>query len=223
MAVLVSIPHHALSTMNFQRIATSVKCITQRVFSLTLKYFGLLQSVGVLGFGLQEIGLGYLPVKWGWNVKAETSSGSQKIQNQQQVKNIQGIQAEQSGVHGLFYLGSGALCTLGEMEAASWLKLGGLGPDLIQSGWTLFLFANLFSLDQNLKLYNEADKLGGTLGHRLKVSAILGMINNLGYVIGTLCSFFQGTMAIGIILAILAIMAGTVKFFYDFFFVSLPQ
>ena len=223
MTVPVSIPHYALSTTNFQTIASSVKCITERVFSLTLKYFGLLQSAGVLGFGLQEIGLGYLPVKWGWNVKAETSFGSQKIQNQQQVKNIQGIQAEQSGVHGLFYLGSGALCTLGEMEAASWLKLGGLGPDLIQSGWTLFLFANLFSLDQNLKLYNEADKLGGTLGHRLKVSAILGMINNLGYVIGTLCSFFQGTMAVAIILALLAIMAGTVKFFYDFFFVSLPQ
>lgn len=221
MSPISSVSGCAIIAFNSPSILSSISKLTQRVFLLTKKYFGIMQSAGVFGFGLQEIGLGYLPVKWSWNKENSSENDVQKIQSHRLIKDIKGIQAEQSGVHGLFYLGSGALCTLGEMEGANLLNIGGVGPSIIQSGWTLFLFANLFSLDQNIKLYSTASKLGGTLGHRLKVSAILGMINNLGYVISTVCSFFQGTMAIAVILALLAILAGTIKFFYDFFGISL--
>lgn len=184
--------------------------LSERVFQLTLKHFGLMQSTSVFGFGLQEIGLEYLSANRNTDVFSE--------RDQQQIRNIKKIQAKQTLVHGLCYLGSGVLCTLGEMERVSWLNLDGTGNAFIQSGWTLFLFANLFSLDQNIKLYHAASRFEGTFGHRLKMSAILGMISNLGYVVGTIFSFFEGTAAIAIFLAVLSMMTGTVKFFYDYFF-----
>lgn len=192
--------------------------LTERVCILTLKYFNLMQAVGVLGFGAQEYALGFLPTSINWK-----SEQDDKISNLSAVKEVRAIQAGQSGVHGLLYLGSGLLCTAGELEAVNLVGLGGAGPALLKSGWTLFLFANLFSLEQNIKLYHAAKKVDGTLGHRLKVTAILGMANNLGYVLGTLFSFFPQTTALAISLAILAVIAGSIKFFYDFFLISLPK
>lgn len=201
----------------YTHVVLPILNLTERVWKLTLKYFNLIQAAGVLGFGAQEYGLGFLPTDINWKKEQDD-----KLHTLNPVKNIKAIQAEQCGVHGLLYLGSGVLCTAGELEAANFIDLGGAGPALLKSGWTLFLFANLFSLEQNIKLYHAALKVGGTLGHRLKVTAILGMINNLGYVLGTIFSFFPPTTAIAIALAILAIMAGTIKFFYDFFLISLP-
>lgn len=217
MTVIPNLSQPVLRTVFCSSVLPVIK-LTDRVWKLTLKYFGLIQAVGVLGFGAQEFGLSFLPTAIRWKNEPD-----ERIQDLAAVRKIMAIQAEQSGVHGLLYVGSGVLCTAGELEASNLAALGGMGQALLKSGWTLFLFANLFSLEQNIKLYHAAMKVEGTLGHRLKVTAILGMINNLGYVLGTIYSFFPAMNAISITLAIFAIMAGTIKFIYDFFLISLPN
>ena len=219
----LSIPIQTITPVVYIDITKSILKLTERVWQVTLKYFGLIQAGGVVGFGAQEYCLGYLSSVWNQKSIVPNLCDKEKIEELTAVKYIQVIQTEQYGSHGLLYLGSGVLCSLGEMEAVNWLNLEGVGPSLLKSGWTLFLFANLFSLEQNIKLFYEATRINGTLGHRLRVTAILGMINNLGYVLGTLLSFYQGMEVIAISLAMLAIMAGTLKFFCDFFLISLPE
>ena len=217
MVMITLFTQSAIPSYASQAIVPILK-LTERIWRLTIKYFNLIQAAGVLGFGAQEYGLGFLPNSIKWKIGQH-----EKVDGLNPVKKILAAQTSQCGVHGLLYLGSGALCTAGELEAANFINLGGTGPALLKSGWTLFLFANLFSLEQNIKLYQAATKIEGTLGHRLKATAILGMINNLGYVLGTIFSFFPVTTSIAIALAILAIMAGTIKFFYDFFLINLPS
>lgn len=217
MTVIPNLSQPVLRTVYCSSVLPVIK-LSERVWKLTLKYFGLIQAVGVLGFGAQEFGLSFLPNAIQWRNKPDD-----RMQDLAALRNITAIQTEQSGAHGLLYIGSGVLCTAGELEVANLVDLGGSGPALLKSGWTLFLFANLFSLEQNIKLYHAAMKIEGTLGHRLKVTAILGMINNLGYVLSTIFSFFPAMTAISITLAILAIMAGTIKFIYDFFLISIPN
>ena len=106
--------------------------------------------------------------------------------------------------------------TLAGLESYHLLNLGGLGPALKMTGWSLFLYANLYSLDQQIKIYCHAKELGGKLGHRNQVSAVLGMMNSIGYILATVFSLFKGTFAIAIALGVLAAFAGALKFFYDF-------
>ncbi len=183
--------------------------LTHRVFKYAMGCFGLVQNGSMIAYGVEEVAVGYLPSKF--------QSNNQKVAQSPQLKKIEKIKADQYGIHGVAYIASGILGTLGGLESYKLLSMGGFGPSLETAGWSLFLFANLYALERNIKIYQEAEKLGGTLGYRYQVSAILGMVNALGYIFATLFTVIPGTQMVALALALLAIFAGTIKFFYDFF------
>lgn len=183
--------------------------LTDRVFRYAMGCFGLVQNGSMIAYGVEEVAVGYLPSKFG--------SKSEKATQPLPLKKIEEIKTKQFGVHGIAYIASGIFETLGGLESYKLLNLGGIRPSLEIAGWSLFLFANLYNLEKNIRIFQEAKELGGTLGHRYQVSAILGMMNSLGYIFATLFTSIPGTQEIALTLALLAIFSGIIKFFYDFF------
>lgn len=190
--------------------------LLQKAAEYALRYFGLLQACGMSCFGIIEIAAGCSSRKLNCRaLKESMSAGLMKG-----AIKIQKILSDLSLMHGLFYFASGALCAVGELELNQWINIGGMGARCIQFGWTFFLFANLFALEQNLKLYHSASQLKQPINSRLQLSAALGIMNNLGYVCSTVFSIFNGTLALAIVLGALVIVSGTIKFFVDFFYVD---
>jgi hypothetical protein len=212
-------PYFPISGSTFIQTTTE---ICKRIFAISARHFGLFQGIGVMAYGADEVLLQYVPAQLGWGraTAPEKEMSSEKIRDLEVIKYIRGINAERACIHGGFYLGSGILNVLVGLETANLLNLRGIAPSLETAGWNLFLFANLFALEQHIKLYQSGCDLGGEAGHRIKVSAILGIANALGYVLGTLFIYFEQTSAIAIALSIFAVLAGTIKFFYDYFFVN---
>lgn len=199
--------------------------ILNRIYRITMHYFGIIQNAAMAGFGLKEVMIDYIPqqIKIQHNSKDKIPSlvNQAASNNLQNLKSIQIINAEFSLGHGLLYLGTGTVGLVDAAHTLQWLNLGEAQPLVHHATIGLFLFANLFSLEQNIRLYSEAQKLPQSpLANKLKISAVLGMINTLGYILSTLSSYFPGLEILYLILTCLALFVGCVKIIYDFFFLT---
>ncbi len=172
----------------------------KRVLDFSINHFNLIINGSVTAYGAEEIVLNCIAAA------PEIASLNAKIDQ---------VRKNQLLVHGTCYALSGVL-GITEILAQYGLYQPGVLSSLCGAGaWGLFIFANLYSLEKHIKLYELADKLPEVEGRHLKISASLGIINSLGYVMTGIFSFFPGTLGIAIALSCLSILAGTVKFFYD--------
>lgn len=189
-----------------------------RIHALSLRYFNLAQNLCVLGFGTKELAWDWAPAMTAPPFSTAALPG-RKIR--QKIKNIY---REYSLVHGTLYLGSGFSGGLAAAHDLGWLNLGKGAGFCEGIGSGLFLFANLYSLQQNLKLYAQGMKLAQKgdcyskqLGAKLRLSAVLGIVNNLSYILATLFAVFAAPAALSIALGCFAIFTGCLKILYDFF------
>lgn len=85
----------------------------------------------------------------------------------------------------------------------------------------LFIYANILSLEENIRIYRGARKLMDTKqneeGIRLCRSAILGIINSLGYIVSNILLELGRGTPLAIVLAMIAAFIGAVKVVYDLF------
>lgn len=208
-----------------------VSTIATKIYELTLHYFGLLQNAFLVGFGVKDVLVDFIPM----DIHLNKGRAQKKIILVNEIgnhyfyhlKKIQGILAEYSLIHGIFYLGSGLCGGLASLHDMQWLNLGIASPIARYLGSGLFLYANLYSLEQNIKLFYHAQKMSEkgkgealTLANRLQVSAVLGIINNIGYIMATVFSLFPGTLSVAIALGCFAIFTGALKILYDYFYVN---
>lgn len=179
-----------------------------------MKHFSLAQNGLLIGFGVKDFA-DYVPAR------ATHLKGHENAQ----VHKVHEVMAAYSLVHGIFYVAAGVIGAAACMHDLSWLNLGPALPFAQYVGAGLFFYVNLFSLQQNIKLFSLAQKLAKegkfpALANRLRISAVLGIINNIGYIFATILSFFSGTLTVAIILGCFAFFVGTLKIIYDYFFLN---
>lgn len=123
------------------------------------------------------------------------------------------------GTHGLLYLASGASGLLSCCAGAASKVLGNIGGGF-------FLSANIVDLDFNVSIYRLASSIDlknapeslKEAVHRLKRSAIIGMISNIGHIITPFTILFGPYLALTIFFTGIAVSTGCIKILYDYFF-----
>lgn len=170
--------------------------IGKRALAIGLERFPLIINGSVLAYGGEEIAFNCWPL----------SPASTPL-----IAKIEIVKKKQLLVHGVCYAISGGLGLVSSLTSGALSSISGT------SGWAFFIAANLYALEKNVKLYELAEQIPEEQGKRLKASAAMGMINTLGYLLAAIFSFFPGMLAIVIALTVLALLAGSVKFFFDLF------
>ncbi|NGX41778.1 MAG: hypothetical protein K940chlam7_00050 [Chlamydiae bacterium] len=215
--ILMKGPRPILETISF---------LAKKIYELTLHYFNMLQNLVVVAFGGKEMLADFVStvVKAKGRTSPDIDRGDFYSPH---VRKVQNALTEFSLIHGLFYLGSGIAGAGAATHELQWLNLGLAYPvfQYVSSG--LFLYVNLFSLEKNIQIYYHAHKMAETatgeklsFANRLKLSAVMGIINNIGYVLATLFTFFPGTYVAAIVLACFSIFVGSVKIIYDYFCIT---
>lgn len=90
-----------------------------------------------------------------------------------------------------------------------------------------FLIGNLFALKNNVELYMHGTQLANErenqeLGKTMMRSAVLGIINNINYVMIPLITAFGGPVAAAIFFGCIAVTTGCIKIVYDYLYLHQP-
>lgn len=204
-----------------------VSSLTTKIYNAALHYFKLLEGLGLIGCSVKELLVDYLPL----SLRMSKKNVNYRIQGitESHFSNIQSTISTQFLGRGIFYGVSGTLKTCAFFDQ---LQLLGLGKPLFTfGGLGFFLLGCFFSLERNIKIFQEAEKMEKdawcvteqNIAQRIKFSAILGMISDLSYIVSTLLSLFSFGMAIYIILGSFALFSISLKNIYDFFFLQMQE
>lgn len=203
-----------------------ISSIITRIYQLTIEHFTLLQNSFLAGFGVKELLIDFLPQHL--NSKPEmrtfTLIGSPEASSKEFTR-LKAINKEFSLVHGMLYLNCGTAGMLDALHEMGYVNFSSHEPLFNYMASGLFLFVNLYSLEKNIELYLQADLLGedekyDKLKNSLKISSVLGILNNLGYITVSLFSFFPMDEIFYLVLVCATIFAGCFKILYDFFFLT---
>ncbi|MFQ5729582.1 MAG: hypothetical protein ACE5GN_04395 [Waddliaceae bacterium] len=208
-----------------------VSNIAAKVYQLTLRFFSLGSSAFLVGFGVKELFVDFVLLRSRLKKKRSEARlfSIEEVADRAfyHLKKVENVFAEYSLIHGSLYLGSGIFGGLASMHDLQWFTLGRAMPFAKYLGSGLFLYLNLYSLEQNMKLFSHAQNMSKSgnsdlrsFANRLQASSVLGMINNIGYILAILTSFFPATLAIAIALAVFAFSVGTLKIIYDYCYVG---
>lgn len=127
-------------------------------------------------------------------------------------------------IHGGLMIGSGSLSLFAVLNEFRILNLHTMGSFVAAGGNFLFLGANIFALEENLRLFQELNKkdwkqptIETTELNGMKRSAFWGILSNLGYILATTALLFNIATGIAIVIIILSGLAGGIKILYDLF------
>lgn len=177
-----------------------------RLWALVSRYFSLIQNTAVIGFGAKGV---------------FSSIATKKVTtNAKKFQKLERIQRAFARIHSLAYVAVGVLGALEAMHQYSWIHLGQMLPLVSFASNGLFLYACLYALEKNIELYKQTEKIENASGEdaatRLKkISSVLGIVSNIGYICSIFCSLYPPTQAAALILAMLSIVVGSVKFVYE--------
>lgn len=124
--------------------------------------------------------------------------------------------------HGKLMLGSGCCYLLDMLQDFGVVTCGKLVHLFSTAGSVLFLCANVYAIEENIRLYQEIESTDWTKTNIdaqelrwLKSSAICGMMSNIGYIAATTALLFNGATAITLLVALFSCFAGGVKILCD--------
>lgn len=173
--------------------------IVSKMIELTRQHFKILESVGLTGMGSKEIAF-----------NATVGSKSQKIYFL---------------AHGALFIASGLTSALIAANQYQFIQISKWVQLLSLTGNGLFLAANLLALYQNIESYKNALKLetSGLIqdlekARHMKYSAVLGIMNSLGYLMVPIATLFHAPLAFAIIFGCIAVSTGCLKILYDFYY-----
>lgn len=213
--------------------------LVKRVYDLAAHYFQILQSIGLISYAAKEILIDYLPLSKGMRVSNKRDPILHRVGFREDIfvrqisdkhfKNIHDIKASHFLGQGILYGSAGILSLGASLHGLHYIALGAALPFFHYGGLSLFLFGCLFSLERHIRIYQEANLMEDAsvgesheLAKRIKISAILGMVSDISYIVLTAFSLFGGGFAPYIVFACLAIFSIALKNIYDFFFLNMP-
>lgn len=119
-------------------------------------------------------------------------------------------------IQGSCFVASGLCGALSFYYPSFFLDLGANG---------LFLIGNLVALKSNIELYLHGSRMAASnemlireKGKVLMHSAIMGMINNINYIMIPLITAFGGPVAAAIFFGCIAVTTGCIKILYDYMY-----
>ena len=125
-------------------------------------------------------------------------------------------------LHGSLMLGCCSLTLIDALHAFGVIAMGSMATILSNAGSVLFLCANVFALEENIRLWNvlkDTDWSCTNITEKelawTKQSTFWGALSNIGYILATASLLFSGVTAWTLIIAILSCFAGGVKMLCD--------
>lgn len=119
------------------------------------------------------------------------------------LRSMKGDAREYFTIHGALFIASGAFGIIGVVYKHAISVILGQG---------FFLVANLIALEYNGELYRKTDNPA------VKKSALLGILNNLGYIFTVALAWIGVHGAITLLVGCLAVSTGCLKMLYDFLY-----
>lgn len=126
--------------------------------------------------------------------------------------------------HGKLMAASGCLYLLDILQDFGLVARGNLSDLFSTVGSAFFLCANVYALEENIRVYQEIDNTDRGIAnvdpqelHWLKQAALWGAMSNVGYIIATASVLFNGATAVTLLIAILSCLAGGMKILCDFY------
>lgn len=125
-------------------------------------------------------------------------------------------------LHGGLMISSGSFSLIDLLHEFGVINIGSIANAVCTAGSVLFLCANIFALEENVRLYNEIENTDWAQTNIdekelrwLKNAACFGIVSNLGYLVATAALLFGGATAITILIAVLSSLAGGIKILYE--------
>lgn len=112
-------------------------------------------------------------------------------------------------MHGYMYVGTGVVESMEAFLAFTKKSVAHCFSWLRHFGHTCFFFANLIELHRNLLAYERGE---GGFSSQAKEIAMMGILSNLGYMVGLALALFDSTMTLACILMFLAALLSGIKF-----------
>lgn len=184
--------------------------IVQKIYQFAQQHISLIQNLVLCAFGAKEVCFDFTSSK---EQHEKYKTTSDKVDH---IAKILEIETGFTLVHGALYLGSGLSGLLAEIFT-------GIAVPIFQNiGAGLFLIVNMYSLEQNIERYYYAQKLADEgihpkIANRIRISAAMGIINNIGYILSTIFLLIPGAFYVGVALGIFAFFVGTIKIIIDCF------
>ena len=118
-------------------------------------------------------------------------------------------------VHGVALIGSGILTSV---DYSFVDRATPLFASIGRAANILFIYASLLSLEENIRIYNQAKNLEDkTAAHQLRCSAVLGIINTLGYIASGVLLVLGLSTTLALVIGIIAAFTGGLKVLYDLY------
>lgn len=212
----------ALSETSFRTIPPLVL----KVSNLIRPYFLLGQNAAVLAFGIKELT---------WDQKAFQDvdlalirSEKIKLFGRNFFLNFKCWIGpfNHSHIHGGLYIASGVCGAFDYAIRALGLPFELVANFLSWAGQATFALANIFSITYYSHVFYKSFCQPATTAveqealKRIRLSAVLGIINNLGYLTAALLSAFGGPVTMALVFGGVALLTGCIKILFDYFVFS---
>ena len=129
--------------------------------------------------------------------------------------------ADLSIVHGMYYAGMGAFGGLTSLQDFGLVNLGITYTGLDKLSWVCFLCANIYMLQESVRMYLDVqDMEDHPTVDKIRLSAVMGIVNSLGYCMTAAVVLFGGPAAAALVLGGISVTVGCIKILYDHFVLS---
>lgn len=120
--------------------------------------------------------------------------------------------------HGGLIAASGIGGIMETLEYCGVATFGAVGPAIFKASNLCFLGANIIALEENVRLYNAVSEAEDSLSGKplLMLSAISGIISNLGYIFATSVLLLGGPVGIALAIGVVGACSGAYKILCDF-------
>lgn len=126
-------------------------------------------------------------------------------------------------LHGTLMTATGISSALEALNAFGVISYGELSSFICGAGSAFFLYANIFALEENIRVYQglKAQELENTVLDQnkhdwQKFSAVWGIMSNIGYILATGALLFSAPTAIALAIGVCAAFSGGLKILSDF-------
>jgi len=212
------------------RAAAANTSLFQKLFDLSIKYFGVGMGSLMAGYGTYEIAHNsYLYHKHISHAKVPPASNRvRKAVNWflDKVRAVRNKTIEHRLIHGVFFAGSGITAGLSAMHSLKWINLGNAAPTLNILGNIFFIISNIFVFEHNARVLLHAKDIEAkptktgeerSVITRLKLSGWAGVLSSACYIIGTSILLFGGSLFTALAFCGVAVSFGAFKILFDWF------
>lgn len=208
-------PFHPIDA-GIKGIAQTSFNLTRKVITLSLKYFGIIQSAYFYSYGAMEIIEDRISH---YHAEAKkTYVGSQMSQTCQRIASFVKSLFSYRTVHGSLFMTVGTCEVARNCHQLDYINLGAALTPVSMLSQACFISANILMLAHYVRILRDISKLPVTIpdeakkeARRLQLLAIISIFSTLNYIAATAAFMADGPVALVVVLLTLGLCAGGAK------------